>query len=521
MSARRTRKGYLQVEREPEWLTIREFFSLLVWIDGRPLRDVIEPYRLALFERACDTRTWTGTRWKLLFNLILAGRGKKNWKSADLILAFLFALLGNDSPGGNECLLVASDEGQADEDLALAKKLIEVNPVLAERLVVREKAILRADGRGRGRILPGRDVAGEHGKSYRFLGIDEIHTQRNWDLLEALALDPTRADAQQWITSYASIYHKPGVPLHDLMAAGRRGDDPRMLFSWYGADYTTDPDFQTAPPEQRANPSMASWGDDGYIEQQRRRLPSHKFRRLHLNLPGQPEGSAYQAEPIMESIVRGRVRLAWEPGAVYTAFVDMSGGSSDDAYVAISRREPDGRLALVALLNQGPPPPFDPRKAVERFAALLAEYHVAHVWGDRYAGLTFLHDFARHGVAFSAAPYPTGDLYEHFEPLLNARDVILLDSAVLESQLLSLVWKGGKITHPIGEHDDAATAAVGSLVVAAGVAVTEPVTPETLHQEGATAFMRDFGLPMPWGGWDNFVEPDYVTDEPIGFGDGW
>jgi hypothetical protein len=32
-----------------------------------------------------------------------------------------------------------------------------------------------------------------------------------------------RRDAQMWITSYASIHYKPGVPLFDLCAAGRQG----------------------------------------------------------------------------------------------------------------------------------------------------------------------------------------------------------------------------------------------------------------------------------------------------------
>src|SRR5215471_9348492 len=40
--------------------------------------------------------------------------------------------------------------------------------------------------------------------------------------------------------SYAGIRHAPGIPLYDLMQAGRCGDDPRMYFSWYGADFTTD-----------------------------------------------------------------------------------------------------------------------------------------------------------------------------------------------------------------------------------------------------------------------------------------
>ena len=44
--------------------------------------------------------------------------------------------------------------------------------------------------------------------------------------------------------------------------AGREGagDDPRMMFSWYSGDYTTDLALIDAKPERRANPSMASWG---------------------------------------------------------------------------------------------------------------------------------------------------------------------------------------------------------------------------------------------------------------------
>src|SRR5262249_3314615 len=154
-------------------------------------------------------------------------------------------------------------------------------------------------------ILPAQDAIGAHGKTYRLLAVDEVHGYRSWDLLEAMALDPTRADAQQWITSYASLFHKPGAPLHDLQAIARTGTDRRLLESWYAADRCTDPDFADLPPEQRANPSMAMWGNPEYLAQQQRRLPAHKYRRLHLNLPGLPEGSAFQPEPVMDAIERG------------------------------------------------------------------------------------------------------------------------------------------------------------------------------------------------------------------------
>jgi hypothetical protein len=215
---------------------------------------------------------------------------------------------------------------------------VSANPVIAREVEPRTKEIIRRDGRGRMQILPARDIAGAHGKTYLFVGFDEIHAYRSHDLFEALAPDPTRRDALTWITSYAGIRHAPGIPLYDLMQAGKRGDDSRMYFSWYAADLTTDADFAESSPEQRANPSMASWGNDGYLEQQRRRLPTHKFRRLHLNLPGAPDGAAFAADAVMSAIVTGRKRLDYEPDTTYTAFVDMSGGSGDDACLAIAHR---------------------------------------------------------------------------------------------------------------------------------------------------------------------------------------
>ncbi|HMH50126.1 MAG TPA: hypothetical protein VK548_07830 [Candidatus Acidoferrum sp.] len=436
-------------------LTSVEFFRSLKWIDRRPL--VIEPYRQALFTQALDEYL----DGRLRYNLILSGRAKKNWKSADLVLAALFALLANDSPGGNLCYLLANDEDQAADDLTLAKKLIEANPLLASRLVVKAKTIERADGKGFLMILPAGDIAGSHGKTARFIGWDEIHGYKTWDILEALQPDPTRLDAQQWITSYASIYHRPGVPLFDLCHQGRAGADPRMLFSWYGADHTTDPAFADADPETRANPSRGTWADAEYLEQQQRRLPAHKFRRLHLNLPGLPEGSAFAPEPIMEAVERGVSVRRPEDGMAYKAFVDMSGGSSDDATLAIGYTDADGRAVLARVENQGPPPPFDPRRAVERFVTILREYQVREVEGDKYAGETFVSDFQERGIRYVPAASTKSELYEAFEPVLNGRRVVLLDCPMLEQQLLGLIWRGGKIDHPNGEHDDWANALAG------------------------------------------------------------
>ena len=166
-----------------------DFFAELVWIDGRPLLDTIEPYRRQIFEDVLFTFDGAGAP---VYSMTLNGRGKKNWKSADLALAAIYRFLAWPSPAGNDAFLVANDEGQAADDLSLVKKLFAANPALGKRVNVLTKEIVRKDGRGVLRILPARDIAGAHGKTYMFVGFDEIHPYRSHDLFEALAPDPTR-----------------------------------------------------------------------------------------------------------------------------------------------------------------------------------------------------------------------------------------------------------------------------------------------------------------------------------------
>jgi hypothetical protein len=68
--------------------------------------------------------------------LILTGRAKKNWKSADLILAALYRLLFWETEAGNQCYVLANDEDQAADDLELIAsirrsqfRLIDNNPL--------------------------------------------------------------------------------------------------------------------------------------------------------------------------------------------------------------------------------------------------------------------------------------------------------------------------------------------------------------------------------------------------------
>ncbi|RWM04571.1 MAG: hypothetical protein EOR68_02875 [Mesorhizobium sp.] len=441
-----------------------DFFARLKWLDGKPLLDVMEDYRREFMMRALYTFRDDGVP---LFNLVLSGRGKKNWKSCDLVLAGFYRLLLWKSIQGNDVLIAANDEGQAGDDLGLAKKLVECNPILGRELGIVQKQIRRRDGRGVMTILPSRDAAGLHGKTALMVGFDEIHGYRDWDILEALAPDPTRPDTLTWVTSYDTIYNSPGVPLYDMKAQALRGEDERLLFSWYSADLCTDPAFADLPAEQRANPSMSSWPDGmAYLDQQRRRLPTHKYRRLHLNLPGAPDGAFFDGGLVDAAFVRGVTELRPEAGIQYQAWVDMSGGSNDDAVLAISHKDTGGRVVLDHISSQHGKAPFNPREAVAKFARTLRQYGLQKVTGDAYAGETFVHDFAEHGIRYRKSDLKSAtEIYEQFEPMLNAGDVELLDAPLLQKQMLSLVVRGARITHQPGDHDDWANAACGACIL--------------------------------------------------------
>jgi len=463
-------------------VTPREFFSHLVWIDGRPLLATMEEYRLKIFDAAfAQTRR---------FNTVLTGRAKKNWKTSDLVLAALYALLVPESPQGNGCFIIANDEDQANDDLSLAKKIVAANPLLSDEVNVLAKEIVRRDGRGSLRILPAGDAIGLHGKTYLFLGIDEMHGYRDYLVLEALAGDPTRPDSLMWVTSYASVFNSPGAPLFDYYQRGVRGADARMLFSWYSADHCTDPDFAELPPEQRANPSMASWGNDEYLAEQRIRLPAHKFRRLHLNLPGMPDGGVFDPTIVIDSIpenIRQRERLLEINGGPvsYRAFADHNLGGADTATIAIAHYDiRTNHVVLDALIaRQGTA--YDLADEVtRRFVPLCKAYGVFDVWGDSVGGPDSRNAYAAGGVSYtlaSEAGLPSKhELYSEFAPLLNAGRVELLDITELREQLLGLVYRGQKIDHLSGEHDDFINSGAGALVRASRDA-SGSIRPENLY----------------------------------------
>lgn len=284
-------------------------------------------------------------------------------------------------------------------------------------------------------------------------------------------------------------YHNVvGAPLADLIRIAKAGTDKRLFFSWYSGEYCTDPVFADLPPLERANPSMKSWVDGArYLEQQRLRLPTGRFRRLHLNLPGSPEGAAFDQASVLRCVVTGRRSLPYQEGIRYFAGVDMSGGSIDDAVLCIAHLE--GKIIVIDLIvKQIGSAPFQPRHAVRQFCEVLRTYNIAKVTGDAYGGQTFRQDFKAGGVQYDVRSTAASALYEWLEPIVNQAEIELLDQSTLVEQLCSLVWRGGKTDHEPGGHDDFANAAALVVRVIRGLATNQiPIHPHPDLSRAAAA----------------------------------
>jgi hypothetical protein len=173
-------------------------------------------------------------------------------------------------------------------------------------------------------------------------------------------------------------------------------------------------------------------------------------------------------------------------------FVDMSGGSNDDVCLAIAHKE-SGRAVLDLCINQGTHPPFDPMKAVNSFGEVLKEYRLSRVTGDRYAGETFKAAFQKKGINYHVSELTKHEIYEAVEVLFNTGTSVLLDHEVMESQFMGLVWRGSRIDHLPGEHDDYCNAAAGVLHLASENVATHRGFPIGIGTGIGTELRRRFG----------------------------
>jgi hypothetical protein len=161
---------------------------------------------------------------------------------------------------------------------------------------------------------------------------------------------------------------------------------------------------------------------------------------------------------------------------------------------------------------------------VAEIVAILREYAITTVTGDKYAAAWVRQAFADLGVEYYASTRDRSTIYAEFLPLATAGRVRLLDHPKLISQLSALERIAGagrdRIDHPRGQRDDLANVTAGALVLAAekpvgydGIIVEPFVATNESHgnfDRWQPRWVDTMPMPMPGG------IGDYAKDEFTG-----
>jgi hypothetical protein len=168
-------------------------------------------------------------------------------------------------------------------------------------------------------------------------------------------------------------------------------------------------------------------------------------------------------EAVLACVASGVRERPPQPDVWYTAFVDPSGGSADSMTLCIAHRQDD--LIVVDAIRERKPP-FSPDDVCGEFAALLKSYRCTRVSGDRYAGEWPRERLRTRDIGYEVAERPKSDLYRDLLPLINARQIDLIDDKRLVAQLVGLERRTARsgrdsIDHAPNGHDDVCNAVAG------------------------------------------------------------
>jgi hypothetical protein len=356
------------------------------------------------------------------------------------------------------CLVLAQNQKQAGVVFGYVAGILKSVPALAE-MVVNETADLISLANGIDIEIRAASFRGLRGATCIAVVCDEISFwlnddggSQNPDSSIIAALRPSLATTSGMLIGIGSPHAKRG----ELWNAYRRD---------YGPD--GDPAILVAKaPSRTMNPSLAQKVVDRAYE----RDPAAADAEFGGNFRSDLE-SYVSREAVDAAVSPSRLELPPIADLTYRAFVDPSGGSVDSMTLGVAHKE--GEVVVLDAVRECKPP-FSPESVVADFAALLRSYRISTVTGDRYAGEWPREQFRKLSVEYVTSDKSKSEIYRDFLPLLNSKQVELLDIPRLHSQLCGLerrTARGGRdsIDHaPNGGHDDLINSAAGAMMLAKG-----------------------------------------------------
>ncbi len=417
-------------------------------------------------------------------DILVVGAGRRSGKSqiAGLAVAYLAAEDHRNrlAPGEQATVICCGpDLEQASIAFKRARGLIERSPVLSAELIRETEDTLEFAHGSRVetvassfKTVRGRTLAGAVVDEAAFLP-SEGSALPDEKLFEAITPGLLTLGGRALIIS--SPYVRAGL-LHDLYARyfGNDKEDSGIFIQAASLDLNPTLDPIKIAEEERNNPESAASEYNG------------KFRN---------DSACYLTDELISAaVVRDRLSLPYRRDVSYFGFCDASSGRNDSFVVAVAHQEVGGRVVLDAICRVEPP--FNPADAVARCAAVLSNYALSSVTGDRFAVGYVSGEFARHRIRYFESDRSKSEIYRQALPLFTSKRVEMLDHRQLlfELRLLEIrAQRGGgeRIDHPSKSfcHDDVANASIGALLMAA----SGPVAGEYgMHGGGVSRSLCDY-----------------------------
>lgn len=410
-------------------------------------------------------------------------RPRGHSKTQDLAIAMLTGLVLG--PPGWRGYLAAVDQAQAGLAYDSLRQFVAGSPFLRSivRLLRAEAVVPATDNRLV--VLPA-DSAGAWGLRPDLVGLDELsawRTQAHEEFAQALLSALGKRPGARAVVATTAHWDRSGLcwRLRETVQT-----DPAWLFLRRG--------------------QCASWISPAFLDQQRRILPDHAFRVLHLNEWVTSTDVSYLSSDEVRSIFDPRRTPAdYCRVAGHVVAVDL--GLKRDAAVAVvlhgeapTDRAQHAGLVVVDTIRTWKGSAKAPVKLADVKAWVLqAVERYAHstVILDAWQAEMLAQELRAAGVrvrtvAFTA-PYRQR-LFAHLLALVRERRLLCYPHPALEAELLRLEWRGDRVDHPRGSHDDH--------VVALGMGTLE-VTDYLARPR--TAILTHITLPPSWQGVDDWL----------------
>lgn len=343
-----------------------------------------EPFKLRPFQREIIRGSFApGVRTALVS---VPRANGKTMMAAALGIAEMFV-----GAASAEVLVVASDQRQANITLKYARRMVELNPALSERVQVYADRLYLPENDATLLPLPA-EAGALHGHDPSLQIVDELHvvTEDVWEAVTSVAGKRPESLTLAISTPAAS----PDSVMWRLVEHGRRGDDPAFYFREYSAPEGCAADDRKA--WRAGNPALACrvpfLSEDG-IEAVRRTISEARFRQLRLGqwITGVEAWLPWGAWDLCQCD-----RMV-QPGERVVLAFDGSASGDSTALVGCTL---DGHLWVEGLWEN----PGDPRWRVPRedvahaVDVAFTRYDVAELACDPWGWRSEIEDWAkRHG----------------------------------------------------------------------------------------------------------------------------